>query len=71
MLVSTAFNSSGELGCDEGLLMLGMVVTHVKFETGSDELRALEQKIYVASGRFIIEEGKPLVVEYKISQVTA
>lgn len=50
---------------------VGVVVTHVKFETGSDELRALEQKIYVASGRFIIEEGKPLVVEYKISQVTA
>ena len=49
----------------------GLVVTHVKFETGSDELRALEQKVYVASGRFVIEEGKPLVVEYKISQVTA
>lgn len=48
-----------------------MTVTHVKFETGSDELRALEQKVYVASGRFVVEEGKPLVVEYKISQVTA
>jgi hypothetical protein len=49
----------------------GEIVTHVTFETGSDEFRALEQKIYVASGRFVIEEGRPLVVEYKISEVTA
>jgi Protein of unknown function (DUF3237) len=48
-----------------------VTVTNVKFETGSNELRALEQKVYVASGRFVVEEGKPLVVEYKISQVTA
>lgn len=41
------------------------------FETGSDELRALEQKIYVASGRFVVEAGKPTVVEYKISEVAA
>lgn len=47
------------------------VVTHVIFETGSDELRALEQKIYVASGRFVVEAGKPTVVEYKISEVAA
>lgn len=53
------------------MLTPGITVTHVKFETGSDELRALEQNIYVASGRFVVEEGKPLVVEYKISQVTA
>ncbi|TVY51022.1 hypothetical protein LCER1_G005693 [Lachnellula cervina] len=49
----------------------GNVVTHVIFETGSDELRALEQKIYVASGRFVVEAGKPTVVEYKISEVAA
>jgi len=49
----------------------GNVVTHVLFETGSDELRALEQKIYVASGRFVVEAGKPTVVEYKISEVAA
>jgi len=36
----------------------------VLFETGSEELRALEQKVYVACGRFIIETGKPTVVEY-------
>jgi hypothetical protein len=41
----------------------------VLFETGSEELRALEEKVYVASGRFIIEEGKGPVVEYLISEV--
>lgn len=46
-------------------------VTHVLFETGSEELKAIEGKIYVASGRFVLEEGKPLVVQYKISEVAA
>lgn len=53
------------------VLITVVVVTHVRFETGSDELRALEQKLFVASGRFVIEEGNALVVEYKISQVSA
>jgi Protein of unknown function (DUF3237) len=48
-----------------------VVVTHCKFETGNEELKALESHVYVASGRFILEPGKPLTVEYKISQVTA
>ena len=39
------------------------LVTHVLFETGSDELKLMEQKVYVASGRFIIEASKPPVVE--------
>jgi len=39
------------------------------FETGSEELKALEQKVYVAAGRFIIESGKAPVVEYLISEV--
>lgn len=46
-------------------------VTHVLFETGSEELKAIEGKIFVASGRFVLEEGKPLVVQYKISEVAA
>jgi hypothetical protein len=45
-------------------------VTHCKFETGSEALRALETKIYVSSGRFIVEPGKTPAVEYKISEVT-
>ena len=40
-------------------------MTHVLFETGSDELKLMEQKVYVASGRFVIEAGKPPVVEYE------
>ena len=39
------------------------------FETGSEELKDLEKKIYVGSGRFIIEAGKATTVEYKISEV--
>jgi hypothetical protein len=47
------------------------IVSHILFETGSDELRGMEEKIYVGSGRFIVEKGKPVVVEYKISEVVA
>jgi hypothetical protein len=46
-------------------------VTHVVFEAGNETLGALEKHIYVASGRFVIEEGKNVTVEYKISQVAA
>ncbi|TAQ88528.1 hypothetical protein B7494_g3140 [Chlorociboria aeruginascens] len=44
--------------------------THVVFETGDAKLKAIEDKVYVASGHFIIEAGKPTVVEYLISEVT-
>ncbi len=44
-------------------------VTHILFETGSDALRDLERKVFVGSGRFIIESGRPVVVEYKICEV--
>lgn len=44
--------------------------THVKFETGHAELKDLENKVFVGSGRFILEAGKPVTVEYKISQVS-
>ncbi|CAG8982758.1 hypothetical protein HYALB_00001039 [Hymenoscyphus albidus] len=47
----------------------GSIAAHVLFETGSAELKALEHKVYVGSGHFIIEEGKKNVVEYKISEV--
>jgi hypothetical protein len=29
----------------------------------------LQDKVYVGSGRFVLEEGKPVVVEYKIGEV--
>jgi len=42
------------------------------FEGGSNEtLAALEGKTFVGSGRFIVEPGKPVIVEYKISEVAA
>lgn len=48
-----------------------ILVTHVLFETGNEDLKDLEKKVYVASGRFVAEQGKPVAVEYKISEVTA
>jgi len=59
------------LGGQEGAKTteFGDAFTHVLFETGSDELRAMEHHVYVAAGRFIMEAGKPIVVEYKISEV--
>ena len=47
------------------------LVTRVTFETGASELKDLRHKVYVGSGRFIVEAGKPVTVEYKISEVAA
>lgn len=46
------------------------IVSVVEFETGGGELAALEEKVYVGSGRFVIEAGKPVIVEYKVSEVS-
>ncbi|EPE36322.1 hypothetical protein GLAREA_05660 [Glarea lozoyensis ATCC 20868] len=56
---------------DAATTEFGNVVTHVLFETGSEALRGMEEKIYVGSGRFVVEKGKPVVVEYMISEVVA
>ncbi|KAL1878636.1 hypothetical protein Daus18300_001911 [Diaporthe australafricana] len=55
---------------DAATTEFGSVYTHVKFETGHPELKVLENKVFVGSGRFILEAGKPVVVEYKISEVS-
>ncbi|KAK0617908.1 hypothetical protein B0T17DRAFT_315157 [Bombardia bombarda] len=49
----------------------GDAFTHVTFETSSasGELAALSNKVFVASGHFILEDGKPTIVEYLISEV--
>ncbi|KAI9843353.1 MAG: hypothetical protein M1837_006479 [Sclerophora amabilis] len=47
----------------------GDAFTHLEIETGADSLRELESGQFVASGRFVIEPGKPTMVEYKISKV--
>ncbi len=49
----------------------GNVLSSVVFESGSPALAALEHKVYVGSGRFVVEAGQPVVVEYKISEVVA
>ena len=41
----------------------------MKFETGDEKLKDLELGVFVGSGRFLVEKGKPAVVEYKISKV--
>lgn len=40
----------------------------MKFETGDEKLKDLETGVFVGAGRFIVEKGKPVVVEYKISK---
>jgi len=47
-----------------------VLVTHVSFETGDETLKEIQHKVYVGSGRFIVNEGQPLVVEYKISEIS-
>ena len=48
----------------------GNVFTHVKFESGHALFAPLEFKTFVGAGRFVVEAGKPVVVEYLISEVT-
>ncbi|KAH6853703.1 hypothetical protein B0I37DRAFT_349122 [Chaetomium sp. MPI-CAGE-AT-0009] len=59
----------GEPGA--GTTGFGDAFSVVEFETGGGELAVLENKVYVGSGRFIIEPGKPTIVEYLVSEVAA
>ena len=43
-------------------------VIEMKFETGDEKLKDLETGVFIGAGRFVIEKGKPIVVEYKISK---
>ena len=52
-----------------GLTLIAVTVIEMKFETGDEKLKDLELGVFVGSGRFLVEEGKPAVVEYKISKV--
>lgn len=54
---------------DAATTNFGNVFAQPVFETGTPAFQALENKTFVQSGRFIIEQGKPVVVEYKISEV--
>ncbi|KAL9104006.1 MAG: hypothetical protein Q9163_000984 [Psora crenata] len=41
----------------------------MKFETGDEKFKDLELKMFVGAGRFIVEQGRPVTVEYKVSKV--
>ncbi|EFR01541.1 hypothetical protein MGYG_04543 [Nannizzia gypsea CBS 118893] len=47
----------------------GNIFITLKFESGDAEHAALENGIFVASGRFIYEKGQRPIVDYKVSQV--
>ena len=49
--------------------LIAIIVIEMKFETGDEKLKDLELGVFVGSGRFLVEKGKPAVVEYKISKV--
>ncbi|KAG7293097.1 hypothetical protein NEMBOFW57_003143 [Staphylotrichum longicolle] len=56
---------------EAGAATTGFGDAFVEFQTGSEELKAIEEKVYVGSGRFVLETGKPVIVEYKVSEVSA
>ena len=41
----------------------------MKFETGDERFKNLETSVFVGAGRFVVEQGKPVTVEYKLSKV--
>lgn len=42
---------------------------HFTFETGDEKLKALENGVFVGTGRFVLEKDRPLTVEYRVSKV--
>jgi hypothetical protein len=44
-------------------------VIEMRFTTGNEQFKELETSTFVGAGRFVLEEGKPIVVEYKLSKV--
>ncbi|KAL3473307.1 hypothetical protein BJX99DRAFT_233993 [Aspergillus californicus] len=52
----------------DGSTPFGNSFTHFTFETGDEQYKELENRVFVGLGRFNVEQGK-IVVEYRISQV--
>ena len=44
------------------------LVIEMRFETGDEKLKDLETGVFVGAGHFVVEKGKPVVVEYKVSK---
>ena len=40
----------------------------MKFEIEDEKLKDLEIEVFLKAGRFVIEKGKSVMVEYKISK---
>ncbi|KAG7001514.1 hypothetical protein G7Y79_00031g066290 [Physcia stellaris] len=47
----------------------GNAFIEMRFETGEEKLKGLELGTFVGSGRFLVDEGKLVTVEYKLSKV--
>ncbi|KAK1829830.1 hypothetical protein QBC39DRAFT_121283 [Podospora conica] len=72
--IATAGTGAGKVfagASDAATTAFGDAFIHGTFETGHPDLAAMQSKVYVGAGRFILEEGKPVVVEYKFSEVVA
>ncbi|RGP61136.1 hypothetical protein FSPOR_10121 [Fusarium sporotrichioides] len=76
-----SYNGVVDMAGDEGKVIrgdanatttgFGNAFVQIRFETDAPGLKALQDKLYVGSGRFVIEEDRPVIVEYKISEVSA
>jgi len=53
---------------DAATTAFGNSFVNMVFETGSDKYKDLELGVYIGAGHFIVEEGKPVIVEYKVSR---
>ncbi|KAF2491730.1 hypothetical protein BU16DRAFT_565431 [Lophium mytilinum] len=47
----------------------GDAFTQIKIETGAEHLKSLEHDLFVGSAHFVVEEGKPMIIETKVSKV--
>ncbi|EWZ50950.1 hypothetical protein BFJ63_vAg6537 [Fusarium oxysporum f. sp. narcissi] len=80
-LLRFSYNGVVNMAGDEGKVIrgdtnatttgFGNAFVQIRFETDAPGLKLLQDKLYVGSGRFVIEEDRPVIVEYKISEVSA
>lgn len=54
---------------DAATTAYGDAFTHVDFETGAEDLKGLETSKFVGCSHFVVEPGKPPVVESKVSRI--
>lgn len=66
MTSATECKDPGNFGADGRLPTL---VIEMHFETGEEKLKELESSMFAGAGRFVVEQGKPVVVEYKVSKL--